>query len=74
MSAPVTARDPNVRRAVWINGKKRITGTYEWCWASQRYHVVLDSRDPITGLIRVLSLSGDAPEWGKWKLEDRPND
>lgn len=32
------------------------------------FRIWLNSRDRITGEDRILSVTGDTPEWGNWKL------
>jgi hypothetical protein len=56
------------RKASWTNGKRTITGTWEYINFSRQFHFVLDSRDPVTGLIREFWIKADSPEWGNWKL------
>ncbi len=58
-----------MRRARWINGRKSILGWWTYNWAADRFHIELDSRDPITGGIRKMTVAGDEPEWGNWKLD-----
>lgn len=57
------------RRATWTNGKKTLTGSYEYFWHSDSFVIRLDSTDRITGRKRVVHVYGDdLPEWGNWKL------
>lgn len=56
-------------QASWVNGKRRITGSWWYAWGADRFHIRLDSRDRITGTDRRLTVSGDTPEWGNWTLE-----
>lgn len=55
------------KRATWVNGKKKQTGRWTYNRPSDRFDIVLDSKDPITGQERRLSVFGDYPEWGNWK-------
>lgn len=58
-------------RAVWVNGKKRITGAWLYNWASERFLIVLDSTDKVTGMRRRIVTDNDTPEWGNWRrVED----
>ena len=59
-------------KAAWTNGKRRVTGYWQYHWASDRFVITLDTRDRITGRPKVVIASGDAPEWGNWKLERQP--
>lgn len=54
---------------VWRNrrGKKELTGTW-WYLRNDRFRVLLDSRDRVTGENRELIVVGDRPEWGNWEL------
>jgi len=57
------------KRATWVNGNRKITGYYSYYRPADRFDIVLDSKDPITGRQRSLSVHGDEPEWGGWKLK-----
>jgi hypothetical protein len=57
-----------MKKGTWRNGKKKVTGWWRYRWAAERFDIVLDSIDPITGTSRTLCVSGDSPEWGNWKL------
>lgn len=62
-----------MRQATWSNGKRRLTGSYDYIWASDTFVIELDSRDRLTGRRRRFSVvGGDHPEWGRWKLERPP--
>lgn len=58
-----------VTRATWTNGKRSVTGCWEWVWSAQRFVIVLDSRDRMTGEQRRIVTSNDTPEWGNWKRQ-----
>ena len=53
---------------VWVNGKKVVTGCWTYNWASDRFQIVLNVRDGITGGKKRFVVVGDSPEWGNWKL------
>ena len=55
------------RKAVWVNGKKRVTGVWLYNWSSDTFWIMLDSRDRITGRKRAFLVDGEKPEWGNWK-------
>lgn len=59
-----------MRKGKWTDGKITVWGEWEYQWSSDRFLIVLDSRDPITGEQRRMVVSGDMPEWGKFKLID----
>lgn len=63
----------SIHRGVWTNGKRQLTGVWEYRWASDRFLVRLDSRDRIVGSPREMILAGEHPEWGNWKLLREPN-
>lgn len=54
--------------ATWTNGKRKLTGLWEYIWHSDSFLISLDSRDRITGEQRVFRVHGDTPEWGNWRL------
>lgn len=56
-------------KGTWVNGKKTLTGRWEYIWHSNNFTIVLDSKDRITGVQRRLTVHGDTPEWGNWKLK-----
>lgn len=61
-----------MRDGVWTNGKRRLTGRWEYNRASDTFIILLNGRDRITGEHRRLTLRGEeTPEWGNWKLERR---
>lgn len=53
---------------VWTNGKRQVTGRWEWFWSAQRFVIWLDGTDRTTGGQRRIEVAGDHPEWGNWKL------
>jgi predicted alpha-1,6-mannanase (GH76 family) len=57
-----------MRTAKWRNGKREITGRWEYLWAAQRFVIVLDATDRTTGQQKRFVVSGDTPEWGNWRL------
>lgn len=57
-----------MKPAIWTDGVRELTGRWRYNWASNRFLIVLDSKDRITGDHRRLVVAGDKPEWGKWKL------
>lgn len=61
-------------KATWTNGKREITGRHSYYRPSDRFDIVLDSVDPITGRQRELSVHGDTPEWGRWELKREAED
>lgn len=59
-----------MRRAAWTNGKRTITGHYEWIWSAQRFRIELDKGARVSAG-RVIVTAGsqdDKPEWGQWRL------
>jgi hypothetical protein len=61
-------RSPEMRRAIWLKGKKKIAGCWSYNWASDSFYILLDSIDRITGQQREVRVSGDKPEWNGWEL------
>ena len=62
-----------MKRATWVNGKRKLTGAWEYIWHADRFRIVLDSRDRITGQNRVIVTAGsqaEKPEWGNWRLAE----
>jgi len=57
-----------MKAATWVNGKRKITGRWEYFWAADRFVIELDSKDRITGEPRQIEVAGDRPEWGNWRL------
>jgi hypothetical protein len=58
-------------RATWVKADQRMTGHWEYQWSSDRFLIVLDERDPITGQERRFTTGNDVPEWGDWKRESK---
>ena len=58
------------KKVTWKNGKRKVTGTWEYNWASDSFTIRLDSIDRITGKRKTIVVTGDKPEWGNWKLDD----
>lgn len=57
------------KKATWRKGKRRITGRWIYNWHADRFTVLLNGKDPGTGLKREpFIVSGDSPEFGGWKL------
>ena len=52
----------------WTNGKRTITGWWDYYWPADRFDIRLNSKDRINGFARSFSTHGDKPEWGNWKL------
>jgi len=61
------------RKGVWSKGAKKLTGHWEYNWPADRFDVVLDSRDRVTGETRRFSVYGETPEWNGWELERKPS-
>lgn len=57
-----------MKKGKWKNGKRIITGLWEYVWSSDRFYVILDSKDRITGENKKVVVTGDTPEWGNWRL------
>jgi len=57
------------KKATWKNGKRKVSGSWEYNWASDTFTISLDSFDRVTGRQRCFTVHGDEPEWGNWKLE-----
>jgi hypothetical protein len=55
-------------KATWINGKRKVTGTWSYYRPSDRFDIYLDVKDRITGQYKHVSTNNDTPEWGNWKL------
>lgn len=53
--------------ATWRNGTKTVTGRWTYYRPSDRFDIVLDSKDPVTGQQRTIQVYGDYPEWDNWK-------
>jgi hypothetical protein len=59
----------SAKSGTWRNGKRMVTGRWWWDGAAQRFRIELNSVDRITGENRRISVAGEHPEWGKWKLD-----
>jgi len=57
-----------MKKATWVNGKKKVTGFWCYNWSADNFTIELDSKDRITGQQRVFRVYDDTPEWGNWKL------
>jgi hypothetical protein len=53
-------------KAIWTNGKSKKTGHWIYNWQSDRFVILLDSYDSVTGSQKRFEVWGDVPEWGKW--------
>lgn len=58
----------NFHEARWTNGKRELRGWWSYKWASDRFVIMLDRVDRDTGFEKTMTVSGDKPEWGRWKL------
>lgn len=59
--------------AHWTNGRKTVTGRWEWHWAAQRF--VIDFDIPVSAhgeRKRHWVTADEAPEIGRWKLARAP--
>lgn len=54
-------------RAIWVNGKKKVSGHWNYLWSADKFIIQLDSIDRTTKRPRVFTVTGDTPEWGNWK-------
>jgi len=59
-----------MKRGTWINKKRKITGWWQYNWSADRFTIILDSKDRITGRNRSIVTEGinSRPEWGNWML------
>jgi hypothetical protein len=57
-----------MNRGIWKNGKKKLTGYWEYYWPGGYFIIELDEPDPITNQIRNFRSNEETPEWGKWRL------
>lgn len=55
-------------KAKWTDGKRIVTGEWEYRRSCDNFAIRLDSKDPITGRQRMFIVYDDVPEWGKFKL------
>jgi hypothetical protein len=60
-----------MKRGVWKKGKKLLRGWYSYNWGADRFCIVLERRDPVTGQERRILVGGDEPEWNGWKLLEK---
>lgn len=58
----------NWNKAVWKKGKQKITGSWIYNWAADRFTIWLDEKDELTGQSRKFVVGGDHPEFNGWKL------
>lgn len=58
--------------ATWINGKRRVSGSWIYNWAGDKFVIILNSRDRVTGEPRRIIVHGETPEWGNWRREVKP--
>lgn len=57
-------------RAYWVNQNGDIQwGYWNYNWASDRFSIMLDSKDPITGMQRSFVIAGDNPNFGNYKVQ-----
>lgn len=54
--------------ASWKKGKKTITGIWKYNWQKNKFTIILDSKNRITGTNIKVETFGDTPEWNGWKL------
>lgn len=54
-----------MREGVWKSGEKTIKGYWAYC-GNDRFHILLNSKDKITGLQHSFDVVGESPEWGNW--------
>lgn len=60
-----------VRQAVWTNGKRKITGCWEYSGILDKYDIWLEATDPATGerLHHIVEGSSETgPEWNGGKI------
>jgi hypothetical protein len=62
-------------KATWVNGKKTVTGEWEYYWPGDKFFIWLNSTDRVTGNQRTITVvGGEHPEWGNWKLVKEENE
>ena len=62
-------RTDRMRKAKWTNGKRTVSGWWEYRWQSDRFFIILDQSDRTTGTRqKTLTTCNDTPEWGRFKL------
>jgi len=58
-----------MHKARWTNGKRTVSGWWEYIWQSDRFFIIIDQRDRTTGASqKTLTTHNDTPEWGNFKL------
>lgn len=57
-----------MKKGIWIKGKKKVTGEWEYCWSGDYFVVRLDSKDTVTGQHRSFRVYDDHPEFNGFKL------
>lgn len=58
-----------MNRATWKNNTRTVTGWWSYNWSADRFHIVLNLQDRITGRQKQIVVAGETPEWGNWRLE-----
>lgn len=58
-----------MKAAIWTNGKKTVSGFWEYYPPSDIFIIKLNTRERISGLPIKFTTSNDTPEWGKWELK-----
>ena len=56
-----------MKPASWSNGRRVVTGSYLYHWASGRFWIALDKSSP-KSLRKGFWVHGDSPDFGRWKL------
>lgn len=51
----------------WTDGKRKVTGYWQYNWSSDSFTIQLDEKDETTGLSKCFKVYGEKPEWGNWK-------
>jgi hypothetical protein len=62
-------------KAVWQKGDVTVTGKWYYHWAADRFHIILDKEDEITGQRPEIWTTNDHPEFNGFKLvreEEKP--
>jgi len=64
-----------IKKAIWSDGKNKISGSWAYYWAGDYFTIHLDGNDPETGLRRQpFNVYGDEPNFGKWKKINEPRE
>jgi hypothetical protein len=64
-----------MKKATWVNGKRTVTGEWEYYWPGDKFFIRLDTKDRITGdYKRITVVGGEHPEWGNWKIKEVTDD